>query len=149
MVCTNGRVVLTACVVPVQDVFPSFFQRVLALRAPTARAALAQHEATAYLLFMINAFQSLEEEMVRAQVRTTRGGGGVLEKKFGRQHYTDKVLNQPTAALPQITLTQIPQQRSWLKTLGSSCRETVVISAWQLAEERCEIFRRICYASNH
>eukprot|EP00878_Enallax_costatus_P017916 GHUV01018838.1.p1 GENE.GHUV01018838.1~~GHUV01018838.1.p1 ORF type:complete len:1128 (+),score=501.36 GHUV01018838.1:269-3652(+) len=51
-----------------KDVFPAFFQRVLALRTPAARAQLAQHESTAYLLFMINAFQSLEDEMVRAQV---------------------------------------------------------------------------------
>jgi hypothetical protein len=54
---------------PVQEVFPAFFARVLALRLPESQQALAQHEQTAYLLFMINAFQSLEDEMVRAQVR--------------------------------------------------------------------------------
>ena len=53
----------------VQEVFPAFFARVLALRLPERQAKLAQHEQTAYLLFMINAFQSLEDEMVRAQVR--------------------------------------------------------------------------------
>jgi hypothetical protein len=44
---------------------------VLALRLPERQAQLAQHEQTAYLLFMINAFQSLEDEMVRGQVRLT------------------------------------------------------------------------------
>lgn len=48
--------------------FPAFFARVLALRLPERQAQLAQHEQTAYLLFMINAFQSLEDEMVRGQV---------------------------------------------------------------------------------
>jgi intron-binding protein aquarius len=52
----------------VQEVFPAFFARVLALRLPDSQKVLAQHEQTAYLLFMINAFQSLEDEMVRAQV---------------------------------------------------------------------------------
>ena len=49
--------------------FPSFFARVLALRLPEAQSRLAQHEQTAYLLFMIHAFQSLEDDMVRSQVR--------------------------------------------------------------------------------
>jgi hypothetical protein len=52
-----------------QDVFPAFFARVLALRLPERHCKLAQHEQTAYLLFMINSFQSLEDEMVRGQVR--------------------------------------------------------------------------------
>lgn len=52
-----------------QEVFPGFFSRLLALRLPERWSQLAQHEATAYLLFMINAFQSLEDEMVRPQVR--------------------------------------------------------------------------------
>eukprot|EP00879_Flechtneria_rotunda_P011994 GHRR01012527.1.p1 GENE.GHRR01012527.1~~GHRR01012527.1.p1 ORF type:complete len:1484 (+),score=529.45 GHRR01012527.1:151-4602(+) len=51
-----------------KDVFPAFFARVLALRSDEACASLSQHEVTAYLLFIINAFQSLENEMVRAQV---------------------------------------------------------------------------------
>uniref|UniRef100_A0A383WJ31 Uncharacterized protein n=1 Tax=Tetradesmus obliquus TaxID=3088 RepID=A0A383WJ31_TETOB len=50
-----------------QEVFPGFFSRLLALRLPERWSQLAQHEATAYLLFMINAFQSLEDEMVRPQ----------------------------------------------------------------------------------
>jgi hypothetical protein len=50
-------------------VFPGFFSRLLALRLPERWAALSQHEATAHLLFMINAFQSLENDMVRPQVR--------------------------------------------------------------------------------
>lgn len=52
-----------------QDVFSAFFGRVLALRAGSSRQQLAQHELTSYLLFIINAFQSLEDEMVRPQVR--------------------------------------------------------------------------------
>lgn len=60
-----------------QDVFPAFFARVLALRLPECQQRLAQHERTAYLLFMINTFQSLEDEMVRAQVgrQVVRGKG--------------------------------------------------------------------------
>eukprot|EP00775_Hariotina_reticulata_P008502 gene8502-8684_t len=51
-----------------KDAFPAFFGRVLALRAGSRRQQLAQHELTSYLLFIINAFQSLEDEMVRPQV---------------------------------------------------------------------------------
>lgn len=51
-----------------QDVFPAFFGRVLELRSPQRYSKLAQHEQTTYLQFMINAFQSLEDEMVRTQV---------------------------------------------------------------------------------
>lgn len=61
-----------ACVL--QEVFPAFFARVLALRLPERQTQLAQHEQTAYLLFMINAFQSLEDEMVRGQVRQPASG---------------------------------------------------------------------------
>jgi intron-binding protein aquarius len=53
-----------------QEAFPGFFSRMLALRVPERWQQLSQHEATAYLLFMINAFQSLEDDMVRPQVRT-------------------------------------------------------------------------------
>jgi intron-binding protein aquarius len=60
-----------SCWLSAQEVFPAFFARVLALRLPERQAQLAQHEQTAYLLFMINAFQSLEDEMVRGQVRLT------------------------------------------------------------------------------
>jgi hypothetical protein len=68
-----------------QDAFPAFFGRVLALRQPERYAKLAQHEQVAHLLFLINAFQSLEDEMVRGQVRAawcgtlgrTRGGGDI------------------------------------------------------------------------
>lgn len=59
---------LTCFAAILQEVFPAFFARVLALRLPERQAQLAQHEQTAYLLFMINAFQSLEDEMVRGQV---------------------------------------------------------------------------------
>lgn len=59
------------CLLALQDVFPAFFSRVLALRLPESWARLSQHEATSYLLFMINAFQSLEDEMVRAQVSSS------------------------------------------------------------------------------
>lgn len=70
-----GALHLTVCpytaAPAVQEAFPAFFARVLALRLPERQAKLAQHEQTAYLLFMINAFQSLEDEMVRGQVRRT------------------------------------------------------------------------------
>eukprot|EP00798_Chlamydomonas_sp_ICE-L_P018650 gene18650-25166_t len=49
-----------------ETVFPDFFKRVLALlEAP--ESTLKMHEKTAYLLFTINIFQSLENEMVRGQ----------------------------------------------------------------------------------
>lgn len=50
---------------PRKDVFPSFFQRVLTLKEKTE---MSIYEKINYLLFMINCFQSLEDEMVRPQV---------------------------------------------------------------------------------
>ena len=40
-----------------QDVFPEFFKRVLALKDGEGQAPLKMHERTAYLLFTINVFQ--------------------------------------------------------------------------------------------
>ncbi|GMH36875.1 hypothetical protein BSKO_04748 [Bryopsis sp. KO-2023] len=48
-----------------KDLFPSFFQSVLKLKD---HDGMRMHEKTAYLMFMINSFQSLENEMVRSQV---------------------------------------------------------------------------------
>ncbi|KAG2495214.1 hypothetical protein HYH03_006820 [Edaphochlamys debaryana] len=52
-----------------EDAFPGFFKRVLSLKdGRDGKLALKMHERTAYVLFMIRCFQSLEDEMVRAQV---------------------------------------------------------------------------------
>jgi hypothetical protein len=48
-----------------QAAFPALFKRILTLKD---ERALKQHERTAYLVFAINTFQSLEDEMVRAPV---------------------------------------------------------------------------------
>ncbi|PNW82948.1 hypothetical protein CHLRE_06g300750v5 [Chlamydomonas reinhardtii] len=50
-----------------EDAFPGFFKRVLSLK-DGREEELKLHERTAYVLFMIRSFQSLEDEMVRAQV---------------------------------------------------------------------------------
>lgn len=50
---------------PAQAAFPALFKRILTLKD---ERALKQHERTAYLVFAINTFQSLEDEMVRGQV---------------------------------------------------------------------------------
>ncbi|GLI62109.1 hypothetical protein VaNZ11_004692 [Volvox africanus] len=50
-----------------EDAFPGFFKRVLSVKEGQEEK-LRLHERTAYVLFMIRAFQSLEDEMVRAQV---------------------------------------------------------------------------------
>jgi len=49
-----------------EDVFPEFFKRVLLLKDDDQD--LRMHERTTYLVFSINIFQSLEDEMVRGQV---------------------------------------------------------------------------------
>ncbi|KAG2449906.1 hypothetical protein HYH02_000012 [Chlamydomonas schloesseri] len=50
-----------------EDAFPGFFKRVLSLKDGREEEPKL-HERTAYVLFMIRSFQSLEDEMVRAQV---------------------------------------------------------------------------------
>ncbi|GFR52138.1 hypothetical protein Agub_g14653, partial [Astrephomene gubernaculifera] len=50
-----------------EDAFPGFFRRVVSLK-DGREEAMRMHERTAYVLFMIRAFQSLEDEMVRGQV---------------------------------------------------------------------------------
>ncbi len=47
------------------DKFPAFFGRVVRLQS--AERAWQTHERVTYLLFFIHAFQSLEQEAVRAQ----------------------------------------------------------------------------------
>ncbi|EFJ49751.1 hypothetical protein VOLCADRAFT_104194 [Volvox carteri f. nagariensis] len=56
-----------ACFHTREDAFPGFFKRVLSLKEGR-EGKLRMHERTAYVLFMIRSFQSLEDEMVRAQV---------------------------------------------------------------------------------
>ncbi|KAL4443940.1 hypothetical protein ABPG75_011677 [Micractinium tetrahymenae] len=49
------------------EALPTFFQRVLALKGEHGER-MRMHERVAYIVFAINAFQSLEDEAVRAQV---------------------------------------------------------------------------------
>lgn len=79
-----------------QDVFPAFFARVLALRVPERQAKLAQHEQTAYLLFMIHAFQSLEDEMVRSQVSSHTGCGCGLGWSGVGRYETGRIVRNPS-----------------------------------------------------
>lgn len=53
-----------------QEAFADFFRAFLTLKQRAAEAGreLRMHELTAYLVFTINIFQSLEDEMVRGQV---------------------------------------------------------------------------------
>ncbi|GIL75166.1 hypothetical protein Vretimale_7780 [Volvox reticuliferus] len=50
-----------------EEAFPGFFKRVLSVKEGREEK-LRLHERTAYVLFMIRSFQSLEDEMVRSQV---------------------------------------------------------------------------------
>lgn len=54
----------TECFHTREDVFPVFFQRVLALNA---ERKMTIHEKVYYVLFLVNCFQSLEDSMVRQQ----------------------------------------------------------------------------------
>lgn len=47
------------------DVFPQFFERTLSL--PTQRGHFTLREKSIFLLFLINCYQSLEDEMVRKE----------------------------------------------------------------------------------
>lgn len=57
-----------ACFHEREDVFPAFFNRVLALKEGKEEREMSIREKTNYLLFMIHCFQSLEDEKVRVPV---------------------------------------------------------------------------------